>query len=84
MKIWMVSFNGADHELDCCWSTKEKAIRYFKLECKSRGWDWNLFEGDENDTDSCVNYEYYPDDDDFSCEDADIYMITFDEKPYID
>lgn len=81
MKVWMVSLNGV-HELDCCWSTKEKAIEYFKGECKECGWDWSLFEGDENDADSDVAYEYYPNDGSFSCEDANIYMITFDEKPY--
>ncbi len=80
MKIWLVN---TDMENTCAWSTKKKAVDYFKEECKKYGWTWRiLYDGNEEDPESCVSY-LAPDED--GCRfHIDIFPICFDEKPSLE
>lgn len=80
MKIWLVN---TDMENTCAWSTKEKAINYFKEECKDCGWTWRiLYDGKEEDPESCLSYFVTTED---SCKfHVDIFSIYLDEKPYLE
>ena len=78
-KVWLVNFSGWNYDLRCCWSSKEKAIEYFKKVCEERGWEWKLFEEYDED---CINYDYY----DVSADSwlsVDILTLLLDEEPCV-
>lgn len=80
MRIWLVN---TDMENTCAWSTKKKAVDYFKEECKNYGWTWRpLYDGNEENPETGVSYlvttkEGYK-------LHIDIDPISFDEKPNLD
>lgn len=78
MKIWLVN---TDMENTCAWSTKEKAVDYFKKECKECSWSWRImYDGNEEDPESCLSYLVTEEN---GCKlHIDIFPIWFDEKPY--
>ena len=80
MKIWLVN---TDMENTCAWSTKKKAVDYFKEECKDCGWTWRiLYDGNEEDPESCLSYLAIEED---GCSfHIDIFPISLDEKPYLE
>lgn len=80
MKIWLVD---TDMENTCAWSTKEKAISYFKEECKNYDWTWHiLYDGNEKDPESCLSYLVT---EEANCHfRVEIFPIYLDEKPYLE
>lgn len=81
-KVWLVKFSGWNCDLTCCWSSKEKAIEYFKKVCEERGWKWKFFEEYDYPNAYWINYEYYDTSAD-SWLNVDISALPLDEEPCI-
>lgn len=77
MNIWLVN---ADMKNICTWwCTKEEAINYFKKECKDYNWtQWIMFDGDEEDHESCLSY-LVAEENGYEFQ-VDIFPIYLDEK----